>query len=140
MEVQFVLDTVDDLIKEHGATLDNQTIVHSDQGSHYTSLVFIQAIKDGKMNQSMSRKANCWDNAPQESFFGHMKDEIAKEIAKCKTLGDVRYIVDDWMNYYNNDRYQWDLMKLAPREFYRYIVTGELPENYYQGVAPNPRV
>lgn len=139
-EVQFVLDTVTELIEKHGATLDDKTIVHSDQGCHYTSLAFIKALKDGKFIQSMSRKGNCWDNAPQESFFGHMKDDIAVEIAKCKTFSDVQYIVDDWIDYYNNDRYQWDLKKLAPREFYVFITTGELPLNYYRGAAPNPGV
>ena len=140
LEVQFVLDTVSELIAKHGATLDNETIVHSDQGCHYTSNAFIKALRDVEFVQSMSRKGNCWDNAPQESFFGHMKDEIAVEISKCKTFSDVRYIVDDWIDYYNNDRYQWDLKKLAPAEFYVYITTGELPNNYYRGAAPNPGV
>ena len=51
-------------------------MLHSDQGCHYTSYSFIQILKDKQLRQSMSRKGNCWDNAPQESFFGHMKDEI----------------------------------------------------------------
>ena len=140
LEVQFVLDTVAELKAKHGATLDNTTIVHSDQGCHYTSNAFIKALKDSEFVQSMSRKGNCWDNAPQESFFGHMKDEIAVEISKCKTFSDVRYIVDDWMDYYNNDRYQWDLKKLAPAEFFVYITEGRLPDNYYRGAAPNPGV
>lgn len=76
LQVEFVLDTVDRLIREHGSTLDDTTIVHSDQGCHYTSKAFIQKLKEEKLVQSMSRKGNCWDNAPQESFFGHMKDEI----------------------------------------------------------------
>ena len=73
----------------------------------------------------MSRKGNCWDNAPQESFFGHMKDEI--DLSNCKTFKDVKNIIDDWMDYYNNERYQWDLAKLSPCEYYRYITTGEYP-------------
>ena len=48
----------------------------TDQGCHYTSTSFIQLVKDKELRQSMSRKGNCWDNAPQERFFGHMKDEI----------------------------------------------------------------
>lgn len=57
-------------------SLQAETIVHSDQGFHYTSLKFIQILRDSNLRQSMSRLGNCWDNAPQESFFGHMKDEI----------------------------------------------------------------
>ncbi len=39
----------------------------------------------------MSRRGNCWDNAPMESFFGHMKDEI--ELDTCKNLKDVRKVI-----------------------------------------------
>ena len=125
--VEFVLQTVDALIAEHGSALDNTTIVHSDQGCHYTSHAFIQKLKDSQFVQSMSRKGNCWDNAPQESFFGHMKDEIRCEIAQLKTFDEVKARIDDWIDYYNNDRYQWDLAKLSPREFYQYTTTGVYP-------------
>ena len=73
----------------------------------------------------MSRRGNCWDNAPQESFFGHMKDEI--DITNCTTFEEVRSIIDDWIDYYNNERYQWQLAKLAPNEYYNYITTGIYP-------------
>jgi Transposase and inactivated derivatives len=125
--VEFVLKTVEALIEEHGSTLDNTTVVHSDQGCHYTSRAFIQKLKDGQFVQSMSRKGNCWDNAPQESFFGHMKDEVRYEIARMKSFDEVKAKIDDWIDYYNNDRYQWDLAKLSPREFYQYRTTGVYP-------------
>ena len=131
LKVDFVLDTVDQLIAEHGSTLDNETIVHSDQGCHYTSYAFIQKLKDAEFVQSMSRKGNCWDNAPQESFFGHMKDEIREEIADCRSFDEVQDKVDDWMDYYNNDRYQWDLLKLSPKEYYQYLQTGVYPLPVY---------
>ncbi|MDE7205866.1 MAG: IS3 family transposase [Lachnospiraceae bacterium] len=73
----------------------------------------------------MSRKANCWDNAPQESFFGHMKDET--DISGCKKFREVKAVVDDWIEYYNNERYQWQLAKLSPNEYYEYITTGIYP-------------
>ena len=88
-------------------------------------------LKDAEFVQSMSRRGNCWDNAPQESFFGHMKDEIAGLIAECDTFEAVLARVDDWMDYYNNDRGQWDLMKLAPKEYYRYSLTGVYPLPVY---------
>ena len=75
----------------------------------------------------MSRKGNCWDNAPQESFFGHMKDEISDLVANCKIFSEVKSVVDDWMDYYNRDRYQWDLDKLSPQEYYDYVMTGIYP-------------
>lgn len=130
-KVDFVLETVDRLTVQHGSTLDNETIVHSDQGCHYTSYAFIQKLKDAEFVQSMSRRGNCWDNAPQESFFGHMKDEIRDEIAKCQTFEAVVAKIDDWMDYYNNDRYQWDLLKLSPAEYYQYLKTGAYPLPVY---------
>lgn len=125
LEVDFVLDTVNQLTENHGVSLSAETLVHSDQGCHYTSYSFIQILKDKQLRQSMSRKGNCWDNAPQESFFGHMKDEI--DLSKCKTFEDVKIIIDDWIDYYNNERYQWDLAKLSPTEYYKYITTGQYP-------------
>ena len=125
LEVDFVLETVNQLIEKHGIKLTAETIIHSDQGCHYTSCSFIQLLKDKNLRQSMSRKGNCWDNAPQESFFGHMKDEI--DLSKCKEFSEVKAIIDDWMDYYNNERYQWQLAKLSPNEYYEYITTGIYP-------------
>ena len=139
LEVTFVLKTVADLVQQYGSTLDDTTIVHSDQGCHYTSKAFIKALNDNHFVQSMSRKGNCWDNAPQESFFGHMKDEIKYEIAMMKTFEEVHAKIDDWIDYYNNDRYQWDLVKLSPNEYYRYVTTGIYPLTFW-GSAPNPGV
>ena len=127
LEVTFVLNTVEKLVAEYGSTLDDTTIIHSDQGCHYTSKAFIQKLKDNNFVQSMSRKGNCWDNAPQESFFGHMKDEIKYELAMMKTFDEVKTKIDDWIDYYNNDRYQWDLVKLSPKEYYQYATTGIYP-------------
>lgn len=127
LEVEFVLETVNQLVKDYGVSLNAETLIHSDQGCHYTSRKFIQIIKDIGLRQSMSRRGNCWDNAPQESFFGHMKDDLAKDIPKWKSFEDVKESIDDWMDYYNNDRYQWKLAKLSPNEFYAYITTGVYP-------------
>ncbi len=133
LKVDFVIDTVEHLIKEHGSTLDNETIVHSDQGCHYTSYAFINKLKDAEFVQSMSRKGNCWDNAPQESFYGHMKDHIKDRVAKCNTYDEVKYVVDDYIDYYNKDGYQWELLKLSPIEYYQYLTTGVYPLPVWQG-------
>lgn len=125
LEVDFVLAAVNRLIAEHGVSLNAETLIHSDQGSHYTSIKFVQLIKDSNLRQSMSRRANCWDNAPQESFFGHMKDEL--DLSECTTFDEVYRAVSDWTDYYNNDRYQWDLARLSPREYYQYLITGNYP-------------
>lgn len=125
LEVDFVLEAANFLIGNHGVSLTSETLIHSDQGSHYKSVKFVQLVKDSELRQSMSRKANCWDNAPQESFFGHMKDEI--DITHCTTFNAIRRVIADWTDYYNNDRYQWDLAKLSPREYCDYRATGVYP-------------
>jgi transposase InsO family protein len=125
LEVDFVLDTVKDLIEHHAHELKTDTLIHSDQGSHYTSHKFIDLLNDLEITRSMSRKGCCWDNAPQESFFGHMKDEI--DISGCRTFREVKDVIDDWMDYYNKDRYVWDLAKLSPDEYYQYKITGKYP-------------
>lgn len=125
VDVDFVLDTIKIMMERHGNELHTDTLVHSDQGSHYTSHSFKEILANYDLRQSMSRKANCWDNAPQESLFGHMKDEI--RIMPANSHEDIQRKIDDWVDYYNNDRYQWSLAKLAPREFYLYITTGEYP-------------
>ena len=127
LEVDFVLETVNQMVEKHGISLATDTIIHSDQGCHYTSCSFIQLVKDKRLRQSMSRKGNCWDNAPQESFFGRMKDHIGERLKKCTTYKEIHTVIDDWMDYYNNDRYQWRLARLSPNEYYQYIITGIYP-------------
>lgn len=127
LEVDFVLETIEKLVRDHGISLQSETIVHSDQGCHYTSHKFINLLYDRNLRQSMSRRGNCWDNAPQESFFGHMKDHIKIPLAACTEYEQVASIVDDYMDYYNNRRYQWHLAKLSPNEFCNFITTGVYP-------------
>lgn len=143
LQVEFVINTVNGLLNAHGCELDDTTIVHSDQGCHYTSRAFIKALRENELIQSMSRKGNCWDNAPQESFFGHMKDEIKCEIQNADSYDEVKATVEDWIDYYNNDRYQWELAKLSPKEYHEYVLTGIYPiknYEYFRGSAPNPEV
>ena len=125
LAVDFVLQTVNMLIRDHGISLSSETILHSDQGCHYTSISFRQLLKDKALRQSMSRRGNCWDNAPQESFFGHMKDEI--HLDRCNSFSDIKFVIDDYMDYYNNDRYQWSLAKLSPNQYASCLKTGNYP-------------
>ena len=125
IELDFVLETVSLLMENHGSELKTDTLLHSDQGGHYTSYKFIAVLGNAEIRRSMSRRANCWDNAPQESFFGHMKEEI--DISNCETHEQIEAVVNDWIDYYNNERYQWDLAKLSPREYYGYVMTSVYP-------------
>ena len=55
------------------------------------------------------------DNAPQESYFGHMKDEL--NLDTCFSFKDVCYEIKDYIEYYNNYRYQWNLKKMTPVQY-----------------------
>ena len=127
LEVDFVLETVRKAYREHMIPEGATAILHSDQGSHYTSVAFRRLLEDKGLTQSMSRKGNCWDNAPQESFFGHMKDELKPYSRKWTAFEQVKERIDDWIDYYNKDRGQWDLLKLAPTEYYHYVISGKIP-------------
>lgn len=107
--------TIDKLVKNHKKLLHTEEFIHSDQGFHYTSPKFQKLLKECELGQSMSRRGNCWDNAPQESFYGHMKDEI--DYRNCKTFDELQDLIDHYMNYYNQYRCQWGLKKLTPIKY-----------------------
>jgi len=107
--------TIHKLMATPGLHLDNAAFIHSDQGVHYTSPKFQHLLKKYKLGQSMSRRENCWDNAPQESFFVHLKDEVAYK--NCITLDELQISIDNYIDYYNNYRCQWNLKKLTPVQY-----------------------
>jgi putative transposase len=106
LSMNLVLETANALAPYRGA------LIHSDQGFHYTHPVFAEKMRDFGIVQSMSRKGHCTDNAPVESFFGHMKDEM--EYGHCKTLDELRGVIDAYMRYYNCERKQWKREKMTP--------------------------
>lgn len=108
-------ETLNKLKRSRKMKLAEGAFIHSDQGSHYTSPVYQKMVKRYKMGQSMSRRGNCWDNAPQESFFGHFKDEA--HIKPCENLEELKREIKEYMNYYNHYRYQWDLKKMTPVQY-----------------------
>lgn len=56
-----------------------------------------------------------------------MKDEIGEKIRKCRTFNEVKLVLEDYMDYYNNDCGQWSLAKLTPKEYYEYRKTNIYP-------------
>ncbi len=96
-------------------------ILHSDQGVHYTNYTYRNILSNFNVTQSMSRRGNCLDNAPIESFFGHMKDEL--DLSECKDYLSVKKKVKQYMFYYNHERPQWGLKQKTPAE-YRGLVEG----------------
>jgi len=120
LSLDIVLNTFKPLTKRK-FKLHDKCLVHSDQGFHYTSRKFQNILKSKGLIQSMSRKGNCWDNAPMESFFGHMKDEI--DLKLLKSLEEVKKEISKYMNYYNNERYQWNLKKMTPVQYRNHLLS-----------------
>jgi putative transposase len=79
-------------------------IMHSDRGSQYASDTHRQLIKDYRMTQSMSRRANCWDNAAMESFFKTLKVErIHQLFYETRTVAKLDIV--EWIEgFYNRTR------------------------------------
>ena len=77
---------------------------HSDQGSHYTSIKFRQYLWRYRIKQSMSRRGNCWDNAPMERFFRSLKTEWVPEMGYRSFAEAQRSIFDYITGYYNQFR------------------------------------
>ena len=90
--------------------------VHTDQGLQYWHKDYKRNLAKIGAAQSMSRKANCQDNAPAESFFGHLKSEFFYR-ENFKTVSDFRSKLDEYIVWYNNDRIRCDLNGMSPVEF-----------------------
>ena len=96
-----------------------QALFHSDQGILYLTDEFQNRVREMGMTQSMSKRGNCWDNSPQESFFGHFKDEVAYE--DCTEYEDLKKLIESYSEYYNNARCQWTRNRMTPAEYDRYL-------------------
>ena len=120
LKLDIATDTIHKLKKNRSIKLHKDAFIHSDQGGHYTSPVFQKLVKKCGLGQSMSRRGNCWDNAPQESFFGHFKDEAY--IKTCETLDQLKKEIKQYMIYYNKYRYQWDLKKMTPVQYRNHLL------------------
>ena len=89
---------------------------HSDRGSQYAGHAFQDKLREYGMTCSMSRKGNCWDNAPTESFWGRLK---TASVHGCKfaTREQARQAVMDWMAFYNHRRLHSSLGYLSPMQY-----------------------
>lgn len=97
--IDIATETITKLTNQKKVKLHEKAFVHSDQGAHYTSPIFQDLLKESNLGQSMSRRGNCWDNAPQESFFGHLEDSVKSR--ECRSFDDLKSQIDRYILYYN---------------------------------------
>ena len=103
---------------------------HSDQGSHYTSLKYRQRLWRYQIKQSMSRRGNCWDNAPMERFFRSLKVEWVPTTGYKSFTEAKHHITDYIIGYYNNVRPHHYNAGLTPNESeYRYLLDSKTVAN-----------
>ncbi len=115
LEETLVLDTIQNMPR-----VSKDAMIHSDQGFHYTNPQYIATVEGLGMIQSMSGKGSCIDNAPIESFFGHLKDEL--DYRSCTTFEELRSRIDEYMRYYNCERKQWTRNKMSPIQYREHLL------------------
>jgi len=119
MDIRLTNSAIDKALKGLSKEKRKNLIIHSDQGFHFTHFSYRNKLKKKEIIQSMSRKGNCIDNAPIESFFGHLKDLL--ELKDCKNIKDIEKEVTNQINYYNFRRPQLGLKRMPPSEYRRHL-------------------
>jgi transposase InsO family protein len=115
-QTPLVIDTLKEALEARGNP--KGIIIHTDQGSVYTSYSYQNFIKENNLVSSMSRRGNYWDNAVIESFHSNLKSEGFQYIKfNSMSLEKVREQVDQYMKYYNEERIQEKLGYHTPIEF-----------------------
>jgi putative transposase len=94
-------------------------IHHSDRGVHYTNKDYVRLLESHSIDRSMSRKGNCWDNAPAESFFSSLKTELGDLLNGNASPEEVRRAVLDYIAFYNLERRHSSIGYVSPAEFER---------------------
>jgi len=111
---------VDDMLSKAFSIIPDNSgaLLHSDQGWQYQMKYYQKAIKEKGLIQSMSRKGNCLDNSPMESFFGILKNEMfyGHEKEFC-SFNQLKKAIDNYIYYYNNVRIKAKLKGLSPVQY-----------------------
>lgn len=112
---QLITATLNELLTKlpDGAT----PIIHSDQGWHYQLGYYTQKLADNNFVQSMSRKGNCHDNAPIESFFHLFKTELLDGFPPCKDLAEFKSLSSQYIHYFNYERISLKTKGMTPVEY-----------------------
>lgn len=110
--LELVLKTVRLALEKEKVT--DGLVLHSDQGSQYTSPAYEFLTKEYNITVSMSRRGNCWDNAPMENFFGHLKEEYLRHF-DAGNFEETEQLINEYIHFYNYERIQLKT-KLTPYE------------------------
>src|SRR5699024_3092526 len=117
---KMIMETVRRL--EKNLPVGAKPIIHSDQGWHYQMPDYQAKLQDLEFIQSMSRKGNCLDNAPIESFFNLLKRERLNR-CKIQDLEELIMITEDYVQWFNNERISLKTKGLSPVEYRKQVLT-----------------
>lgn len=120
LSMRIVFRTLRKLNEALAGNVHPEAMIHSDQGFHYIHPEYQNRIKEIGLTQSMSRRGNCLDNAPIESFFGHFKDDV--DYKQATNLLELKIMVDEYMEHYNCTRRQWELKKMTPAQYRSHLI------------------
>ena len=120
LKMDLVIDSFELMMENSNFTLNVGAISHSDQGAHYTSKRYRDYLSFHQLNRSMSRRGNCWDNAPMESFFGRFKSETSFKDIYC--LSDLKRYIKQYIHYYNNVRKTPITKNMTPNSYRNHIL------------------
>ena len=115
---KLVFDTFDAAVQKNPTA---KPLFHSDRGFQYTSKVFRVKLDIAGMTQSMSRVGRCIDNGPMEAFWGILKVEMYY-LHRFNGYDSLKMAIEDYMIFYNHNRYQEKLGGLAPYEFRKILL------------------
>ena len=126
MSKDLVLTALNNAVYQHRPAAG--LILHSDRGSQYCSKKYVNRVKQYQMLMSMSRKGNCYDNAPIESFWGLLKNELIYH-KQYKTRTQARKDIMQYIEiFYNRQRKQAKLGYLAPAVYAQKIYASGLKQ------------
>jgi transposase InsO family protein len=91
-------------------------LIHTDQGFQYQHVSWRAVLEKHEAVQSMSRKANCYDNAMIENFFGHLKTEMFHG-ETFNTVNELITSIEEYIDWYNNERIQERLKGMTPMQY-----------------------
>ena len=114
-DLKLVMDNVYKVIDENWDPTKG-CILHSDQGFQYTNIEYIRYLDINGVTVSHSRKANCYDNACCENFFGHLKSECLEFKDIPKTYDELTALTEKYIRFYNYERPQRKLKGMTPVE------------------------
>lgn len=113
-DLELVLNTLNQL---ENKPFTKDALIHSDQGFQYTTPTYKKEVTEKiKIQGSHSRRGNCYDNACIESFFSHLKTEKLY-LVNPKNKTEATKAIHEYIQFYNNDRFQEKLNDLSPIEY-----------------------